>query len=101
MQVVFHPRAAEEADAIDLWWRVNRPAAPDLFNRELEDAVARVASAPTLGRPADPEDPDFPAVRRVLMRRTRYHVYFVVDGDILEVVAVWHAARERGPTFRR
>jgi plasmid stabilization system protein ParE len=70
------PRAAEDAAAIDGWWKANRRAAPDLFLRELEEAVGLIANSPTLGRAAN--DDDLPGVRRVLMRRTRYLVYYRV-----------------------
>jgi hypothetical protein len=33
------------------------------------------------------------------MRRTRYHVYYRVTDDTLEVLAIWHAVRGEGPTF--
>ena len=95
MQVAFHPRAAEDAAAIDGWWKANRRAAPDLFLRELEQAVALIADSPTLGKAAN--DDDLPGVRRVLMRRTRYHVYYRVTGETLEVLAIWHGARGEGP----
>jgi plasmid stabilization system protein ParE len=99
-RVVFHTRAAEDAAAIDLWWTINRRAAPDLFRQELEEVVTLVASSPTLGRAADTNDDDFPGVRRVLMRRTRYHVYYRVVGEVLEVLAIWHGARGEGPMLR-
>jgi plasmid stabilization system protein ParE len=97
VQVAFHPRAAEDAAAIDGWWKANRRAAPDLFLRELEQAVALIADSPTLGKAAN--DDDLPGVRRVLMRRTRYHVYYRVTGETLEVLAIWHGARGEGPTL--
>ena len=36
LSVVFQRRAIREAEAIDEWWRSNRPSAPDLFVAELE-----------------------------------------------------------------
>jgi len=84
---------------IDTWWKVNRPAAPDLFRRELEDVVRLVATSPTVGTPAEIGDADFSGVRRALMRRTRYHVYYRVTGERLEVLAVWHAVRGELPTL--
>jgi plasmid stabilization system protein ParE len=73
------------------------PCGPELFQRELETTVAAVASSPMLG--AVSADDEFPDVRRVLMRRTRYHVYYRIIGDVLEVLAIWHAARGEGPTL--
>jgi plasmid stabilization system protein ParE len=81
--------------AIDAWWRVNRTKAPDLFLDELADAFALIEAAPELGRPWTSSE--VPGVRRVVMRATRYHVYYRVDPDGVVVLAVWSAVRGRGP----
>jgi toxin ParE1/3/4 len=98
MRVAFHPRAVEDAARIDAWWKENRQAAPELFVRELEQFIALIAASPTLGSPAESED-ELPGVRRALMQRTRYYVYYRVQGETLEVLAVWHSARGAGPTL--
>ena len=67
--------------------------------QELEDILALVTTSPTLGMPAETGDDSFPGVRRALMRRTRYHLYYRVTGDRLEVLAVWHAVRGELPTL--
>lgn len=36
-------------------------------------------------------------VRRVLMNKSRYAVYFYIRADEIEIVAVWHTARGSGP----
>ena len=95
MDVLFHLRAAEDAATIETWWRANRTSAPELFVRELETTLALVASSPTLGVLAAREEA-FPGVRRVLMRRTRYHLYYRLVGQTLEVLAIWHTARGEG-----
>ena len=97
MDVLFHPRAAEDAATIETWWRTNRTSAPELFVRELEATLALVVSSPTLGALAARED-DFPGVRRVFMRRTRYRLYYRLAGQTLEVLAIWHTARGEGPS---
>jgi hypothetical protein len=33
----------------------------------------------------------------LLLRRTKYQVYYRVSGETLEVLGVWHAARGEGP----
>jgi plasmid stabilization system protein ParE len=39
-------------------------------------------------------------VRRVLMPRTRYHLYYrQLATREIEVVAVWHTSRGRGPAL--
>ena len=53
--VVSQRRATGETEAIDEWWRSNRPSAPDLFVAELEAMLGAVALMPTLGAPARSE----------------------------------------------
>ena len=95
LRVAFHPRAAEDAAKIDAWWKVNRLAAPELFLTELQRALEAIARSPMVGTGASSDE--LRGARRVLMRRTRYHVYYRVTGDTLEVLAVWHSARGAGP----
>jgi plasmid stabilization system protein ParE len=96
--VVFTDRATLQARRAVAWWRENRPVAPDLLEQEIRSVLGLVASAPTLGAVA--RDTRVKNVRRVLVRRTRYHVYYRVDagGAQLEVLALWHTSR-REPIF--
>lgn len=95
LPVVVSPGAERQADAIDRWWRAHRSAAPDLFLDELGNALELLAVAPLCGQ-------RYPsargaAVRRTLLRASRYHVYYVVRKDHIFVVAVWSAVRGTGP----
>jgi len=96
-RLVIAPRARLQIHAIDGWWRENRPAAPDLFNRELDAALDRLRLMPTLGTRHQPAEGG--ATRKLLLPRSRYHVYYDLDEPRreLQVVAVWHAARCVGP----
>ena len=38
------PRAHREAARIALWWRANRPSAPDLFDQELHVVLMQIAT---------------------------------------------------------
>ena len=65
------------------------------FFEEFRDVVTRLESMPRLGRRI--AHPDVVALRRLPMRATRYHVYYVTDGDIVMILAVWSAVRGSGP----
>ena len=80
---------------IDLWWRTNRLEAPDLFEEELTALLALLAERPNLGKVY--RSSRFEGTRRVLLRTTRFHVYYIVDGDVLSVLAVWGAVKGHGP----
>jgi plasmid stabilization system protein ParE len=85
-----------QADAVDTWWRANRRASPNLFRDELNAGLERLETSPLATRPYDHEGQP-PELRRLLLPRTRYFVYFEVDGDCVSVLAVWHASRGKGP----
>lgn len=95
------PRADADVFRISEWWREHRPAAPYLFEDELDDAFALLAEQPDAGH-AYPR-PGFPKLRRLLMRRTMYHVYYEHLSERNEVLVhtIWSAVRGRGPTLSR
>jgi plasmid stabilization system protein ParE len=95
LAVVLQRRAIREIEEIDSWWRRNRPASPDLFQRELETMMTAAALMPMLGAAVRGERAR--GLRRVLLRQTRYHLYYRVSDEVLEVLAVWHATRGKGP----
>lgn len=97
-------RATAEADnqavAADQWWRNNRPAAPGLFDQEMESALERLGRLPEVGRLHPTRGR--PGLRRLYLRGTRHHVYYVYNSEARQVVvlAVWSAARGKGPPLR-
>ena len=90
-------RARRQADRIEEWWVENRPAAPTLFTDELEEIFKTICERPHagIGWPT----PRRPALRRILMPKTRHHVYFRVDESkqIIHVLSVWGAPKGQGP----
>jgi plasmid stabilization system protein ParE len=88
------PEADLQIMEMDAWWRANRDKAPNLFEEELALAFEMIGAAPGVGK-------RYPhpgaAVRRVLMRSTRNHVYYVEWDDRVVVVAVWGAVKGSGP----
>ena len=82
MNLRLTPRALADAKRMKTWWRRYRPKAPELFEQELEAALERIAIMPTLGSVYDPGDLAV-EVRRLLMPKTRNHVYYAVSGNDL------------------
>ncbi len=91
------PVAEVQVEGIDEWWRANRLAAPSLFREEFAVAIELISSAPRIGRRQ--RRAGIPGLRRVLLRATRYHVYYApsADGLSLYVLAVWSSLRGKGP----
>jgi plasmid stabilization system protein ParE len=76
-RLVVLPEARGQSRSIERWWRINRTAAPDLFRSELRSTLRLIRRLPSLG--AAYEGASVPGLRRLLMPRTRYHVYFALD----------------------
>ncbi|MFL5264425.1 MAG: type II toxin-antitoxin system RelE/ParE family toxin [Anaeromyxobacteraceae bacterium] len=97
MKLVFTPEAERQASEMDAWWREHRPDARDLFARELAEARELMAATPGVG--VTYTDANAKTARRVLLPKTRNHVYFEVDEQrgLVIVLAVWGAPRRRGP----
>jgi plasmid stabilization system protein ParE len=96
LPVVTTPDADAQIRAVDEWWRANRPAAPDLFTEELANCFVLLAQAPRIGKPYR-RHPAIRGLHRVLLRATRYHVYYVIRPDAVAVLAVWHSQRGQSP----
>jgi plasmid stabilization system protein ParE len=96
-RVVLTAAARDDAHLIDDWWRANRQAAAGLFVEELTAALALLEVAPEMGRPYRHQI--VPGLRRVLLRSTRHHVYYVTVDDTVRVLAIWSAMRGRRPSL--
>lgn len=99
-RVLLTPQAEEQLRAIDQWWQENRTAAPALFIDEFERVVDLLREMPGLG-------PRFrratiPGVRRILLRRSGYWVYYVPDEprSLVYVLAVWSGRRGSDPNLQ-
>jgi plasmid stabilization system protein ParE len=89
-------RQAKQAAA---WWRTNRPSARELFRRELASAFDLLQSSPEMGTRYD--DADVPDLRRVLLPETRYHVYYVYQADLNQILilGIWSSQRGHAPPW--
>lgn len=67
---------------------------------EVTEALEQLATAPRAGLPYAYRG-RAPNVRRVLLPRARFHVYYTVDetAGIVTVRVLWHASRGRGPAL--
>lgn len=98
MRLMITPDADEQIAAIDMWWMVHRPAAPALFAEELAASFDLLRRLPRAGRSF--RSLAIPDLRRLLLRATRYHVYYAPRDEVLWVLAVWSACRGSAPRFR-
>ena len=99
MRLRVSPEAEQQITEIDRWWKDNRLVAPTLFLDELAAAFELIGRLPSAGRRHRTRG--IPGLRRLLLRATRYHVYYApLDDEHLAVVAVWSAVRGSGPDLR-
>ena len=96
LPVIIEPEAAAQIRAIDAWWAANRPVAPNLFTDELAHCLELLQQAPKIGKPYR-RHRHLRGLRRMLLRATRYHVYYEPRADAVAVLAVWHSQRGQFP----
>ena len=95
--VAFTPRASREVAEAKRWWRANRTKAPDALEEELRTALDLIATTPAIGAVA--RNVALPGVRRILLNRVNYFLYYRprAESRTVEVVALWHARRGGSP----
>ena len=98
MKIVLLDEAQRRFEAEDRWWRENRDA-KELFFTEFQDVLRQLSSTPGVGQSYRRARGKL--IQRVLMKKTRCHVYYFHDSerDIVEIHSIWGARRRRGPTL--
>ena len=98
MRIEIGRRAFRQVERASSRWQEHRPAAPFLFDDELEAALGLLLTAPNLGIPYPTAKR--PNLRRLLLPSTDYHVYFALEDESLIVIhSVWGARRGRAPSL--
>lgn len=89
-RAVFRPEA--EAELLDTWdwYERQRPGLGDELIGCVDAAVSRALRSPELDAPIQDE------VRRILVRRFPFAVFYVVEPDQIVILAVAHARRDPG-----
>lgn len=98
MRIRFTPEARQAIREKRTWWQEHRDKAPRLFIVELAAVVAKLRTG------ADKERHEYALRRgrivwRILMPKTRNHVYYRVDyaADEVEILLVWNAISGAAP----
>ncbi len=95
MVIRFTYRSKRQVQQASKWWRENRTAAVDLFEKELRRALHLLAGLPLIGQPV--AHVDLLNVRRLLLRRIEYYLYYQPQDDGIVVLAFWHTRRGNPP----
>ena len=97
LRVKVSARAASQIRKAAEWWAENRPAAPGAVRIDIGEALALLAQQPGIGTAYEGSRTN--GVRRLLVGRIRYFVYYHATSDTLEVLAVWHESRGKQPSL--
>jgi plasmid stabilization system protein ParE len=94
-RVIFTQAAGLEVIEAQDWYESEAPGLGPRFREAVEGLTKRMGANPL----------QFPVVfkniRRALLRRFPYSLFFVVDGDDLLVIACFHASRDPAQWQRR
>lgn len=96
MKIVLLAEAQRRFEAEDEWWRENRDV-KELLTDEFEQTLERLIANPEVGQTY--RHARGKMIQRVLMKKTRCHVYYFHDreNDVVEIHTIWGARKERGP----
>jgi plasmid stabilization system protein ParE len=89
------PRAAAQIERAAAWWEENRPAAPNAILDDFEEAKLLLSRQPGIG--AKSSTLKYPDIRRLLLARIRYHIYYRVRPGKVVILAFWHSSRASRP----
>lgn len=93
--VLFLAEARAEALEAYRWYEEQRPGLGAIFRSALNDAIKRIRSTP-LAYP-----PQYRELRRVLVERFPYAVFYRIMPDVIVVVGVIHGRRHPREWKRR
>ena len=88
-RVIVRPLAVEDIADAATWYEEQRPGLGDELVDEVITAIRRAQESPNRFRMVRPSD----GMRRVLIERFPYRVFFSIVGEALHVHAVLHSAR--------
>ena len=95
MRLLLRPEARMDIEEATVWYEDQRPGLGRRLADELSSLLDRIRKTP-LQFPVVGE-----GVRRGLLNRFPYAIYFLLEQDIVTVLAVLHQRREPGAWKRR
>jgi plasmid stabilization system protein ParE len=90
LPLVFHPNVQDDVDEAYRGYEQQRAGLGDDFMAALEEVYNRLQQIPQVHQPI------YQNVRRALLRRFPYCVYYRIHANRVEVIAVQHERRDPG-----
>jgi plasmid stabilization system protein ParE len=94
-KIEFSPQADRQIDVALQWWTKNRPGAPHLLTLELDRALESLQDHPRIGEKIRVRRSG--AIRKLVLQRSRYDLYYLIQGDTIQILALWHQSRGKLP----
>lgn len=96
MKAFISKRAARAAERIAARWAKHADH-PGVFSHEFLEAIELLET--TRGPGAPFPTPRYPKLKRLLLRKSRCHLYFEIDepAQLIRILHVWDGRRERPP----
>lgn len=85
---IISPEAEEDLADARRWYQERRAGLGDEFLEQVEVAFEHVRRMPLV------PTPKYRDVRRVLLKRFPYAIFYLVDDDRITIVAVYHTSRD-------
>lgn len=89
--------AQAQIAAAATWWAEHRPSVSGAVVEDLDRILALLCVQPAMGARA--RRAKLSGVRRITLSRIGYYVYYRVADEALQVLALWHTSRGRGPSL--
>ena len=89
MRIRFTPRARDDLIEIHDYIAVENPHAARQVASTIRDQVRILATHPLLGRRGE-----VPGTRELVIDRYPYLLAYRINGDTVEILAIWHTARD-------
>jgi plasmid stabilization system protein ParE len=88
LPVVLRPEAQAEFDEAFNWYEKQRPGLGVDFAAHVQDVLDRISASPELYAQV------FQDVRRAVMRRFPYSVFYKIEPQRVVVLAIFHSSRD-------
>jgi len=90
MRLEFHPEAESELIEAAVYYDEQVPGLGERFESEIRHATDLLLDQPEIGLPVDPD------LRKFILTRFPFTVYYSVTADVLRIEAVAHQSRRPG-----
>jgi plasmid stabilization system protein ParE len=94
-QIIFAPLARLEFEDAVAWYDEQRPGLGNEFRIKVQEALHQISKSPDRFRLATP------TMHKVIIRRFPYSLYYSMELSTINVISIFHGARNPAALHRR